>query len=143
MPLNAVGKIDRAALPAPKFSGTEGARAPLTEMETSIALIWREVLGSNQFGIDDNFFDAGGTSLSIARLEAELRSRLNLDVSITHLFQYPTIHALASHLSSQTSSGITTMSEAQQRARQQKAAQNAAMERRRQNSAAKSNPKLS
>ncbi|MGH9614443.1 MAG: non-ribosomal peptide synthetase, partial [Bryobacteraceae bacterium] len=92
LPLSAVGKVDRSALPAPQPAfRTAGAESPTTEMQRAIAAIWKTAAGIENPGLDDNFFDLGGNSLAIAAIEAELRSRFDADLPVTDLFRYPTI----------------------------------------------------
>jgi hypothetical protein len=84
MPRLPNGKVDRRALPAPDTSRPdlgEGFVDPCTEMESLLAGIWREVLGLDQVGVYDNFFDLGGHSLLslqvIARVEERTGVRVN------------------------------------------------------------------
>jgi aryl carrier-like protein len=65
--------------------------APGTELEHDIAAAWREVLGTDQTGLHDNFFDLGGHSLLLVWLQTRLRQRLSTDISPVDLFQYPTV----------------------------------------------------
>ncbi len=103
LPLTPGGKTDRRALPAPEARGAapEGQAAgavPRTDAERVVAEAWREVLGVDEVGLDDNFFDLGGHSLLLARLRSRLRGRFPSDVSIVVLFRYPTVRSLAEHL---------------------------------------------
>ncbi|WP_432995582.1 acyl carrier protein [Dactylosporangium sp. CA-233914] len=89
-------------MPAPVFDRPGGARpfaAPGTDLERTIAGTWREVLGVDRVGVDDNFFDLGGHSLLMAQLRVVLEARLGREVSMVELFQYPSVGALAGHLS--------------------------------------------
>ncbi len=67
---------------------------PQTEMEKTIAAIWRERLGVDAVGIHDNFFDLGGHSLLAIEVVASLKT-LAGNISIATIFEYPTVHALA------------------------------------------------
>ena len=69
--------------------------APGKKLEQSIALIWQEVLGINQIGINDNFFEIGGTSLKAVQVVSKLRDELDADVSLVTMFEKPNIKALA------------------------------------------------
>ncbi|HYX25277.1 MAG TPA: amino acid adenylation domain-containing protein [Thermoanaerobaculia bacterium] len=101
LPLNANRKVDRRALPDPD-RGAWGAPAeieePRSEMERTIAAIWRELLALDRVGIDDNFFDSGGHSLLTVRVYHRLRKALNRELPLVALFEYPTIRALARYL---------------------------------------------
>jgi amino acid adenylation domain-containing protein/non-ribosomal peptide synthase protein (TIGR01720 family) len=96
-PLTASGKVDRRALPEPDFSQrpltTEFAQ-PATPAEIALAEIWSEVLGIEQVSIHDNFFELGGHSLLATRIMARIRDRLQQDVPLMTLFQFPTIAGL-------------------------------------------------
>jgi acyl carrier protein len=101
MPLSESGKINRRALPEPDFInlGLEASFiAPRSEMEKKIAEIWQQVLGMEKIGVNDNFFEVGGNSLSILRAQDRLEQVLGHKVLPTELFRYPTISLLAAHL---------------------------------------------
>jgi amino acid adenylation domain-containing protein len=91
------GKVDRQQLPAPDFSPHRRGRPAEAagETERQIAAIWRRVLGVDNVGVRDNFFDVGGNSLLLLRLHDELKRALGLDLAITDLMRFPTIRALA------------------------------------------------
>ena len=99
LPLTPNGKVDRSALPPPKWHLPSAAyTAPRSPAEEVLAAIWCEVLGRDQVGIDDNFFDLGGHSLLLVRVHARLSARLGGPMPITALFQYPTIRSLSDHI---------------------------------------------
>jgi acyl-coenzyme A synthetase/AMP-(fatty) acid ligase len=82
LPLTASGKLDRRALPAPEFSGTEAEYvAPRTAIEAELARIWAEVLGVEQVGVQDNFFELGGDSILSIRVISRLRAALAVELS--------------------------------------------------------------
>ncbi|WP_412179758.1 AMP-binding enzyme, partial [Variovorax paradoxus] len=60
LPLNANGKVDRKALPAPELDSARAYEAPEGEVEQALAGIWAEVLGVQRVGRNDNFFELGG-----------------------------------------------------------------------------------
>jgi amino acid adenylation domain-containing protein len=100
IPLTPNGKVDWDALPEADGSidiGVEYA-APGNDMEELIANIWKKVLSRNKVGIDDNFFDSGGTSIDIIRLTAELNEALKANISITETFRYTTIRSFSEYL---------------------------------------------
>ncbi len=98
MPLNPNGKIDRKALPAPEAKSSVQYVAPATDHERGIAAVWREVLGVEQVGVHDNFFDVGGNSVKIIKLSVELKNKLGREVPVAKMFQYPTIAGFARFL---------------------------------------------
>jgi amino acid adenylation domain-containing protein len=102
MPLTPNGKTDRKALPNP---GLDRVREPAisgsasTELERVIADLWQDALGVDTVGLKVNLFDLGANSLSVAEVATSLRLRLKREIPLTDLFSYPTITALAAHLS--------------------------------------------
>lgn len=102
-PLTPNRKVDRKALPAPSQTTlrerTEVFVAPENEIESKIAEIWSRVLGVPQIGAKDNFFALGGHSLLAVQAHREIKQALNATrLSITDIFRFPTLSALASHL---------------------------------------------
>ncbi|MEO0572654.1 MAG: amino acid adenylation domain-containing protein [Bacteroidota bacterium] len=92
------GKIDKKSLPKPEYQrpGTVPIyRKPHTPLEKEITPIWQEILGIPKIGVDDNFFDLGGNSLLIQKLANTLEQRLNGKVSVTKIYQNPTIAELS------------------------------------------------
>jgi amino acid adenylation domain-containing protein len=97
-PLNANGKVDRRALPAPDAVRPELEQtfaAPRNPVEEILAQIWSEVLQIERIGIHDNFFELGGHSLLATQVISRLRNAINLDVALRSLFENPTIAGLA------------------------------------------------
>ncbi len=99
LPLTPNGKLDHAALPAPAIVRASGFIAPQTATERRLAALWQEILAGPEPGIDDNFFDVGGTSLLLLRLHARV-CREFAPVRIVALFQHPTIRTFARDLDS-------------------------------------------
>jgi acyl-coenzyme A synthetase/AMP-(fatty) acid ligase len=126
MPLTPSGKIDRRSLPDPSAGRRHASSgAPMGELEARIAAVWRDVLGVAQLGTEDNFFDLGGTSLTIVTAQRLLSSELRRDLDVTTLFQFPTISTLASHLRAGLPPGLS------ERSRTRAELQRAALARRR------------
>ncbi|HEY0605397.1 MAG TPA: amino acid adenylation domain-containing protein [Herpetosiphonaceae bacterium] len=100
LPLTPNGKIDERALPRPEDQRAQQAQSrPQTELERTIASVWQSVLHIERLGVDDNFFDLGGSSVHIMQVHSQLRDRLGRDFPVVELFKYPTIGALARWLS--------------------------------------------
>jgi amino acid adenylation domain-containing protein len=104
LPLNANGKIDRAALArlaagSEEGEGREAPRAPVHDPLVELLLgIFAEVLGRERVGVDDSFFNLGGHSLLGTRLVARVRHLCGIDLSLRALFEEPTVAGLAARI---------------------------------------------
>ncbi|MEU8180095.1 AMP-binding protein [Micromonospora sp. NPDC049047] len=102
LPLTVNGKVDRAALrERPLSAPTEVGRVSATadnSMEDRLAKLWSIVLGQEHVDVTDNFFDLGGTSLSMLRLHTLIRRELQQPIPLLALYQNPTVRALARSL---------------------------------------------
>jgi amino acid adenylation domain-containing protein/thioester reductase-like protein len=96
-PLTPSGKIDRRALPIPKWTRTEEGVyvAPRNELESQLADIWTQLLGIEQVGIHDNFCELGGHSLLAVQLITEVNKAFQLDLPMESFLKAPTIIGLA------------------------------------------------
>jgi amino acid adenylation domain-containing protein len=98
LPLTANGKVDRRALPAPEQgilnTGTEHV-PPRTALERQLAEIWRQLLGAERIGRDDDFFTLGGHSLLATRLLSRVRDELGVEVPLAALFESRALGELA------------------------------------------------
>jgi amino acid adenylation domain-containing protein len=101
LPLSPTGKVDRAQLPLVSVAppAEVRGRAPLNATEASLREIWRKVLGTQAVGVDDNFFDLGGTSLALMEVHASIKRSMSSDITVVEMFQYPRISALAERMS--------------------------------------------
>ncbi|HEX8102429.1 MAG TPA: non-ribosomal peptide synthetase, partial [Solirubrobacteraceae bacterium] len=97
-PLTPNGKVNRRALPQPPQRATPTPRRALTPTETRLGNLWSSVLQRPAIDPDENFFDAGGNSLSLLEVSRRLRLELTIDVPLVTLFQFPTLRSLATHL---------------------------------------------
>ena len=97
-PVSPTGKLDRRSLPPPERGGGDAAGSyapPRDEMEQRIAAIWCELIGRERVGIDESFFEAGGHSLLMARVQSRLETALGRSIPLVQLFQHATIRTLA------------------------------------------------
>jgi hypothetical protein len=112
LPRTPNGKVDRRALPVPENWRPQPETiymAPRTEVQRTIATIWQEVLQVEKVGIHDNFFDLGGHSLLMAKAWSKLHPMFHQELSMLDMFQYPTIHALATYLSQESKTRLTPL----------------------------------
>ena len=100
LPLTLNGKINRKALPTPEVEQLNPAASkipPGNELEQMLVGIWQEVLGVEEIGVADDFFELGGDSLTGFRITSRA-NQAGLSLSPRHLFQHRTISALCSNL---------------------------------------------
>jgi thioesterase domain-containing protein/acyl carrier protein len=102
LPREGSGKVDRRALEQnadePVVETAVGGE-PRTEVEKRLLEIWRELLGTRDIGVDDEFFASGGHSLLALRLTSRIESVLGVQLAPTALFEHPTVARLARRLS--------------------------------------------
>ncbi len=99
LPLTANGKIDRGALPTPKWVIPKTAVASRNPEEELLATIWAQALNLKNVPLDVNFFELGGHSLLAARVIASIRKDCAVNLPLSELFEAPGISALAPKLS--------------------------------------------
>ncbi|MDV6301096.1 MULTISPECIES: non-ribosomal peptide synthase/polyketide synthase [Rhodococcus] len=115
-PLNASGKLDRKALPAPDFASlAREYRAPSTETESALVAIFETVLGIDRIGVDDDFFALGGNSLNATRVIARVNAELGTAVDVRSFFDAPTVAELAATVDAAGSTHARPALVAQQR----------------------------
>lgn len=106
------GKIDLQALSNPRQTPSRSKAVytpPQNALEQVIAGLWQEVLPVGEIGRDDNFFDLGGHSLLLMKVNLKLKHQFRKDIPLVEMFKYPTISTLAGFLSGQ-SNGDTSNS---------------------------------
>jgi pyochelin synthetase len=133
LPLNGNGKVDRSALPAavetaeklePNRTTRPGGQDQNADVEATIAGVFRHALSLPEVGLDDNFFDLGADSLLMVHAHTALQTALaqagsRRSLSITQLFEFPSVRSLAKYLQGQTS-GTVALSDIQKRAERQR-----------------------
>ncbi len=110
LPTSVHGKLDLAGLPRPGRTellagGAGPAAAPRTGSERQLAAVWTELLGLDEVGVLDSFFDLGGNSLKLSMLHARLEALLGRELPIHRLFEFSTIRALARWLDGEQPDG--------------------------------------
>ncbi|WP_026342151.1 non-ribosomal peptide synthetase [Paenibacillus fonticola] len=94
MPLTSTGKLNRGALPKPIMTELGEAVMPGNEREALLLSVWRDVLGLDSIGLQDNFFSAGGDSIKAIQVAARVR-QYGYALDMKQLFQHPTISTLS------------------------------------------------
>ncbi|HSK38125.1 MAG TPA: amino acid adenylation domain-containing protein, partial [Arenibaculum sp.] len=95
LPLSRNGKVDRNALPAPERHQSHAFVSPRTLVEEMLASIWCQVFSLNRVSVHESFFSLGGHSLLAVQVISRARKIFQVDLSLSYLFQYPTIAGLA------------------------------------------------
>ncbi|WP_414582644.1 non-ribosomal peptide synthetase [Scytonema sp. PCC 10023] len=109
LPITPNGKVDKRALPTDEVirsNTTQSFVAPRNFTELSLVKLWENLLNTSPIGVTDNFFDLGGHSFLAVRLMAQLQDRFGHNLTLSTLFENPTIEKLATIVSqpSRTSS---------------------------------------
>ena len=109
LPLNASGKVDRRALPVLDRARPEGEpfAPPRTPVEETLASIWKEILGLERVGVEDDFFELGGHSIMATRLVSRIAEAFNVRVPLRDVFEHPTLAGLADSISGAMASAET------------------------------------
>jgi amino acid adenylation domain-containing protein len=125
MPLTQNGKADRQALPEPESIRPDlevSYTPPATPLQQTIAAVWREVLGLEQVGVRDNFFDLGGHSLLLIQVQHKLQEVLRQEISMISLFKHSTIAQLAGFIRQEDDSESSLLRVKQRSQRQRSSA---------------------
>lgn len=100
MPMTPSGKTDRKNLPLPDFTVQMNEYvAPETEQETKLCHLLEALLHMDRVGVEDNFFEYGGDSLTAIEYVAKAHG-MGIEFSLQNVFDYPTVRELCSYLSS-------------------------------------------
>jgi thioesterase domain-containing protein/non-ribosomal peptide synthetase component F len=97
--------------PIEQEKAVPATQATMSQSERDMTRIWRQVLKIEELDVDSNFFDLGGHSLLLARLQIVLKREFNVQLTAAEVFRHPTIGALAAWLAQ-------TQSDAKEVARQ-------------------------
>ncbi|WP_170301571.1 non-ribosomal peptide synthase/polyketide synthase [Saccharopolyspora hirsuta] len=95
LPLNASGKLDRTALPAPAPPSPAAGRAPRDAREEILCGLFAEVLGVADVAVEESFFALGGHSLLATRLVGRIRAVLGAELTVRQVFDTPSVAELS------------------------------------------------
>lgn len=98
LPLTSNGKVDKRALPEPEGQYVSSYVAPETETEEKLAQLFQEILGIDQVGTQDIFFEMGGHSLKAMMLVSRVHKELDIEVPLKEVFARPTVKELAAFI---------------------------------------------
>jgi acyl carrier protein len=121
LPVTAHGKIDRARLPWPPPDPPPPGALPATPIAQAVARAFAEVLGRGRLDIHANFFDLGGSSLTLVEVQKRLEDELGREVPLVSLLQYPTASTLAEYLAGELA-GAEALDSVRRRAERRRAA---------------------
>ncbi|WP_420811521.1 amino acid adenylation domain-containing protein [Myxococcus stipitatus] len=106
LPINAHGKLDRAALPPPDSAPSDSFLAPRNPTEALLASIWADVLHLDSVSVSDDFFSLGGHSLLATQVVSRIRKALGVELPLRVLFEAPTVAALAARIQAQGNTSL-------------------------------------
>ncbi|UJW29762.1 amino acid adenylation domain-containing protein [Saccharothrix sp. AJ9571] len=98
LPRTPSGKLDRRALPVPdraRPGGDSGYVEPRDRLERIVSEVWGELLGIERVGVRDNFFDLGGHSVVLLKLQSRLSAATGVRLGVVELFRHTTVTAQA------------------------------------------------
>jgi amino acid adenylation domain-containing protein len=100
-PLTLSGKVDRQKLPQParhEYASAQAFVPPRDQVESRLSEIWEEILGEGPVGVQDDFCDLGGDSLSAVRLLGRIKQAFGKELPLSALVEAPTVETLAEAL---------------------------------------------
>jgi acyl carrier protein len=112
LPMAASGKLDHAALPAPRPGGGEVPYlAPRTAAEELVSEVFADLLGVEKIGVEDDFFALGGNSLLGIRAMARIRKQVEVDIPVRGLFSFTTVAGLAAEIERRLTEDLDQLSD--------------------------------
>ncbi|MCJ8272216.1 MAG: AMP-binding protein [Psychrosphaera sp.] len=111
LPLTLNGKLDRKALPAPQFDGSDNYVTPVTLLEKNLCALWQKTLKIDRVGTTDNFFLLGGNSIIAIYLSGIAQRELGIDMPIGQLLEHQTVGELAAGLGYLAGAAVASVSE--------------------------------
>jgi amino acid adenylation domain-containing protein len=110
LPVNANGKVDRAALPEPGRAADGAYVPPVGPVEERIAELWTDLLGVRA-STRDNFFRIGGNSILAIRLISRIQQEFGIDFAVRTVFEGPTIAQLAATVEERVTAEVAALSD--------------------------------
>jgi amino acid adenylation domain-containing protein len=118
LPLSPNGKVDRQRLPFPDQLDDQDYEPPATSIEALVSEVWAEILEVPRVGLYNNFFDLGGHSLLLIKVQCRLEERMNVRIAIVDLFKYTTVASLAKFLGQEPPAHLSPQRQRQRAQRQ-------------------------
>ena len=109
LPLTPNGKVNRLALAALPRPAAQPGMAPRTADEALVRDLWQEVLGVTQIDIHSTFFESGGDSLSLQRLQTKITQTFAVKPSLLDLLRFPTVAMQAAFLTDGTQEALVDL----------------------------------
>jgi amino acid adenylation domain-containing protein len=97
LPMTPNNKVDRKALPPLQTAATEH-REPRDSLEARLLTLWKEALGVEALGTNENFYSVGGHSLMAVRLVERINDEFAAELAVNEFFNHPTVEGLAAVL---------------------------------------------
>jgi phthiocerol/phenolphthiocerol synthesis type-I polyketide synthase E len=107
--------------PPARVSRGASCAAPTNEIEARVAAVWSSLLGLDEIGIDDNFFDLGGSSLIGLRVVSRLKRELDIEIPMVKLFEGPTVRSFARLLAAAEAPAGTALADSSDRGARRRA----------------------
>jgi amino acid adenylation domain-containing protein len=101
MPISANGKLDRAALPLPDETRPtlqNQYESPNSQIEAALVEMWKSVLELQEIGVNDDFLDLGGDSVTAAQIVSRIHEAFDVQIPLIRFFEWLTISDLATEI---------------------------------------------
>jgi amino acid adenylation domain-containing protein len=98
LPLLPNGKIDYKAIPKVHRQTANKDESEYSEAEKLVSNVWKQFLGEQNIGINDNFFLLGGHSMIAVEVMVRIEKETGIKLPLSSLFKYPTIKGFATLL---------------------------------------------
>lgn len=105
--------VESADIKAPRPALSIEYKVPSNEIEKKLEILWSDLLGIKDIGVDDNFFELGGHSLLALRMTGNVNKIFSSNVSLVDIFRYPTIQKIASYIQGKRNSESAMIATAQ------------------------------